>query len=233
MSAFEEVRSIPANFSGLARLFPLPNLVFFPHVVQPLHVFEPRYRDLVEDALSDDGLIAMVLLQPGWERDYEGRPPIAPVACLGRILSHHRLPDGRFNLLLQGLKRAAIRRELPPDQRFREAEVELLDDFYPASGKAARPALERQLVEHTRGLLPDQPELREELDQLLASHLPLGMLTDVFAHTLALPVMAKQRLLAQWNVDRRAALLIERLREIADATKPQLPPNFPPPFSLN
>ena len=69
---------------GVARLFPLPNLVLFPHVLQPLHIFEPRYCDLLEAALADDRLIAMAVLAPGWEKDYEGRPPVHPIACLGR-----------------------------------------------------------------------------------------------------------------------------------------------------
>src|SRR5262245_28887250 len=109
-----------ATAQGPVRLFPLPNLVMFPHVVQPLHVFEPRYCDLLEDALADDRLIAMVLLEPGWEANYEGRPPIAPVACLGKVVAHERLPAGRHNILLRGLRRAAIQRELPASRAFRQ-----------------------------------------------------------------------------------------------------------------
>src|SRR5207253_4170439 len=92
-----------ANFAGVARLFPLPNLVLFPHVVQPLHVFEPRYREMTTDALAGDRLIATALLHPDWEAVYEGHPPIHPVACLGRIVADQRLDDGRFLLLLRGL----------------------------------------------------------------------------------------------------------------------------------
>ena len=69
-----------AAFGGVARLFPLPNLVLFPHVVQGLHIFEPRYRQLMADALAADRLIALVLLKPGWEKDYDGRPAIEAVA---------------------------------------------------------------------------------------------------------------------------------------------------------
>src|SRR3954465_8007381 len=90
------------DFGGTARLFPLPNLVLFPSVVQPLHVFEPRYRQLMVDALAEDRLIAMALLQPGWEDDYHKRPPIYPGVCIGRIFKEEKLEDGRFNLLLQG-----------------------------------------------------------------------------------------------------------------------------------
>src|SRR5262249_61215492 len=103
-----------AGSAGPARLFPLPTLVLFPHVLQPLHIFEPRYRQMTADALAGDRLIAMALLRPGWEKDYEGRPPIYSVICVGRIVAEKRLPDGRFNILLRGVSRARVRRELPP-----------------------------------------------------------------------------------------------------------------------
>src|SRR3990172_3672334 len=84
------------TFSGVARLFPLPNLVMYPHVMQPLHIFEERYREMLEDAVAGDRLIAMALLKPGWETDYESRPPIARFACLGKAVTHPRTPDGRY-----------------------------------------------------------------------------------------------------------------------------------------
>ena len=96
------------TFCGVARLFPLPNLVLYPHVMQPLHIFEDRYREMVEDALAGDQLIAMALLEPGWESEYDSRPPVAPLACLGKIVAHHRLDDGRYNLLLLGVERVRI-----------------------------------------------------------------------------------------------------------------------------
>ena len=82
--------------SDLLPLFPLPNVVLFPNVFLPLHIFEPRYREMVADALADDRMIGMVLLRPGWEHDYEGRPPIYPVGTSGLITNVERLPDGRL-----------------------------------------------------------------------------------------------------------------------------------------
>src|SRR5499427_8446400 len=99
-------------FSGMARLFPLPNLVFYPQVMQPLHIFEPRYRQMTADALAGDRLIAMALLRPGWEPQYEGRPALYPVVCLGQIIADQLLDDGRSNLLLRGLARARILQEV-------------------------------------------------------------------------------------------------------------------------
>jgi uncharacterized protein len=222
--------------TGPVRLFPLPGLVMFPHVVQPLHIFESRYCDMLEDALADDRMICMVLLHPGWERDYEGRPAIAPVACMGKVIAHERMPTGRHNILLRGLHRAAIRRELPPDRAFRRAEVDFLDDFYPSSGAKRRAKMKGELVKLARELMPDSIALHEQLDELLAGQVALGMLTDVFAFTLGFSTALKQRLLAQWNVDRRVALLTEKLAAMAhplDAISPEEAPSFPPKFSLN
>jgi hypothetical protein len=89
-------------------LFPLPNVVLFPNVFLPLHIFEPRYRALVNDALSGDRIIGMVLLQPGYEADYEGRPPVFPVGCAGVMTHAEPLGDGRFNIVLRGIERFRI-----------------------------------------------------------------------------------------------------------------------------
>src|SRR5262245_15586271 len=118
----------PDDFCGTARLFPLPNLVLFPHVAQPLHIFEPRYREMMADALAGDRLLAMALLRPGWEEDYLKQPPIHPVVCLGRVMQEEQLPDGRYHLLLHGLCRARVIEELPTDRLYRTARVDLLRD---------------------------------------------------------------------------------------------------------
>lgn len=236
MSDADENSTAAAQAAGPVRLFPLPNLVMFPHVVQPLHIFEPRYCDMLEDALAGDRLIALVLLEKGWECDYEGRPAIAPVACLGKVIAHERLPTGRHNILLRGLTRAAIRRERPANRSFRLAEVDLLDDFYSASGAARRNKAQRQLVELARKLLPDAVELHEQLDELIASQTALGMLTDIFAFTLNFSPPTKQRLLAEWNVDRRAALLMEKLLALSQRSatlNDTEATESPPRFSLN
>src|SRR5688572_13280494 len=112
-----------ATFCGVARLFPLPNLVLYPHVMQPLHIFEERYRELMQDALASDRLIAMAVLEPGWEAEYDSRPRVSPYACLGKVVAHHRLDDGRYNLLLLGVQRVRICHELAPLRSFRQAEV--------------------------------------------------------------------------------------------------------------
>lgn len=219
------------DFDGLARLFPLPNLVMFPHVLQPLHVFEPRYREMVEEALAGDRLLAMAVLSPGWETDYEGRPPIQPVVCLGRIATHQRLEDGRINLLLAGLRRARLLEELPPQKLFREAQVELLDDVYVEQSNGRRSSLQRRLVKVFWQEMPNLEKVHEKLDQLLAHEVPLGILTDILAFALKLKFEIKQQLLAETDVHRRAEMLLEAVK--AGAPGELAWPNFPPDFSLN
>jgi ATP-dependent Lon protease len=225
MSA-DDLSLVPENFTGQVRLFPLPNLVVFPHVMQPLHVFEPRYRAMIEEALAGDGLIGMALLAPGWETDYDGRPPLRPVGCLCRVATHHKTSEGSYNVLVLGLKRIVIARELPPDKLFREAQVELKNDEYPDAGEAGRLDLQARLLDSFKRVLPKIPEAQDQFDQLLGSNISLGMLTDIVAYTLDLELDFKERMLLETDVDGRATELLNylsRLRRLA----------FPPEFSLN
>ncbi len=240
--AAEELHFDESTFSGQVRLFPLPNLVLFPHVLQPLHIFENRYREMLEEALATDRLIAMAVLAPGWENDYEGRPPLEPTACLGRIVTHQRLEDGRYNLLLAGLRRVRILREAPPLKSFREATVEIVADRYDASSAAERPRLQRSLMERFRRVLPNMPEVHKQLEELLCTDVSLGMLTDLVAYALSVPTTAKAALLAEPNVDRRCAELLRLLAETADAAAAppasndavgRSPDRWPPDFSRN
>jgi Lon protease-like protein len=235
MATFDELAFSVDRFSGQVRLFPLPNFVLFPHVMQPLHVFEPRYRDLLEDALAGDGLIAMAVLGPGWERNYEGRPALYPTACLGQISAHCRLSDGTYNVLLVGLRRVRLLRELKPARRFREAEVALCDDVYPARPLAHRRALQRDFREALQRFLPGHPAAQEQLDQLLDNDVPLGTLTDVIGYMLDLDVAQKHLLLGEVDVYRRAELLLGHLSPLAGSaiTDAISAFAFPPAFSTN
>ena len=96
---------------GRLKVFPLPKAVLLPGSGLPLHVFEPRYRALVEEALESDRVMAVARLAPGWESAYEGRPRLMPVAGAGVIEEHEKLPDGRFNILVRGVARVRIRGE--------------------------------------------------------------------------------------------------------------------------
>ena len=103
-------------------VFPLPTVVFFPKTYLPLHIFEPRYRQMVADASIGGQCIAMALLKEGWEPHYNGNPAIYPVLCVGRIVSVHPFLDGRSNILLQGLAICEIRQE-HFEKPYREATI--------------------------------------------------------------------------------------------------------------
>jgi len=112
-------------------VFPLPNVVFFPGTNLPLHIFEPRYLEMVKDAVQNKQLIGIFLLQPGWEMQYYGNPPVFPVGCAGELLYVEQAPEDRFNIVLRGLYRArAIEtvQELP----YRRMRVEALPDILTA-----------------------------------------------------------------------------------------------------
>lgn len=115
--------TLTVDFSKPIRLFPLAKCILLPHATVPLHIFEPRYRTMVSDALDSDGLIAMAtFLDESYADDYEGCPAIRPHVCVGYIAHHERLYDGRYNILLQGVARASIHEELERhEQGYRQA----------------------------------------------------------------------------------------------------------------
>ena len=108
-------------------IFPLPNVVLFPNVFLPLHIFEPRYRAMVADALEGDRIIGMTLLQPGFEANYEGRPAVYPIGCAGVITHTEPLPDGRYNIVLRGIERFRVEGE-DDSRAYRLARVVALPD---------------------------------------------------------------------------------------------------------
>jgi Lon protease-like protein len=222
-----------AGFDGTARLFPLPNLVLFPHVMQPLHIFEPRYRQMTADALAGDRNIAVVLLDSGWETNYEGAPPIQEVACLGKIVAENRLDDGRFNILLRGLARIRIDHEVPQAKPYRLARVELLEDIIPVQSLTVR-KLRKQLVRNVPAWFPAKGKVLDEFKKLLRGDLPLGTLCDIVAFALPLDVAFKQKLLEELDVEKRARSLLDYLEthEAPQATE-VLERKFPPEFSVN
>ena len=119
---------LPIDWLSELAVFPLPRVVFFPGTMLPLHVFEPRYRALTRDCLAQNRpVIAVTLLKPGYEANYEGRPAIYEICTVGRIDQHEELADGRFNLVLRGLHRVKLT-ELPPGElAYRRARAEILD----------------------------------------------------------------------------------------------------------
>ncbi|HTE50433.1 MAG TPA: LON peptidase substrate-binding domain-containing protein [Kofleriaceae bacterium] len=135
----EATENAIADPEALATLpiFPLADCVLLPGGLLPLHVFEPRYRDLTRDCLAGRRLIGMARLRPGHDSDYDSRPPIYDRCGVGRIMASEELPDGRFVLLLRGVARVEIARELPADRSYRLVEAHRLIDAH-CDANAAR-----------------------------------------------------------------------------------------------
>ncbi len=222
----------PRSFSGQVRLFPVPNLVMFPHVLQPLHVFEPRYRAMMKDALDGDQLIAMAVLRPGWEADYEDRPRLYPMACLGQIVNSQQLEDGRYHLLLQGLGRIALGDELAQAQPFRIASAELQTDDCDPDGANRRRTLKREILDAAGDTVSEVSSRHVRIEEMLGEEMALGVLTDILAYSLSLPLELKAEMLGELNVDLRAAMLLSHLK--AEPGSAMHDDNsFPPGFSPN
>jgi Lon protease-like protein len=128
----------------LIPVFPLPNVVLFPNVFLPLHIFELRYRAMVSDALAGDRIIGMVLLQAGYEADYEHQPPIYPIGCAGVITHAEPLDDGRFNIVLRGIEKFRVTGE-QGGKPYRQAEVEALVEETPEPDRGAIRAQRQRL----------------------------------------------------------------------------------------
>jgi Lon protease-like protein len=186
-------------------IFPLPNVVLFPQVFLPLHIFEPRYREMVADALQGDRLIGMVLLRPGWEGNYEGRPPVYPIGCAGVITHHDRLPDGRYNIVLRGLEKFRITGE-DPSGAYRVATIESLHDQLADDDRSeirsARERLEKLLIPQAQG---------HGADTKLPASLNDEDLVNTLAQYMQLEPLEKQALLEREGTLARCRSLIELL----------------------
>jgi len=186
-------------------LFPLPDVVLFPGVSRPLLIYEPRYREMVADALKGNRVIGMVLLRPGFEKDYEGRPPIYGIGCAGMIEDYELFSDGRYAILLRGLTTFRVVSE---DQRkpYRLGRVEAIPELLKNEDLGALSAL------------------RVRLERLLPTVLPLDVeppdaglgdaeFVNVTAQSLSMPEADRQDLLERNSVLLRARALVERLEK--------------------
>jgi len=194
-------------------IFPLPSVVLFPEVTLPLHIFEPRYREMVADALTGDRLIGIVLLRPGWEPEYEGRPPIYEVGCVGVISHHERLADGRYNIVLQGVDRVRLTGE-SDGRPYRRAFIEPLGDPIGLGDREplreARHRLESLVAPFSE---PAGAELK------IPASVPDVELVNALAQYLPLEPVEKQALLERDGVLARCRALVELLEMKAILSK--------------
>jgi len=185
----------PPDSATLAALpiFPLPNGVLLPGGLLPLHVFEPRYRDLARDCLASNHFMGVARLRPGFESSYYGRPPVYERFGVGRIICSEELPDGRFALVLRGVARAELARELPADRTYRLVEARMLVDADHDRD---------EVCDHHRRLVALCDRLAEVIDQggpqlrdLVRAFDEPGACADAIAAALVMDTDARQELL--------------------------------------
>ena len=186
-------------------LFPLPETSLFPGVSRPFLIYEPRYREMIADALKGHRIIGMVRLRPGFEKDYEGRPPIYDIGCAGTIEEYEQLPDGRYVILLRGLTTFRIVTE---DQRkaYRLARIEAIPELLKDEDRATLSTLRNRVEKALVTLLPlgvDPPDPSLEDDEFV----------NIVAQNFGMPEATRQDLLERNNVLERARALADLLEK--------------------
>lgn len=197
----------------LVPLFPLPEVVLFPRTIVPLHIFEPRYREMMADALAGDRVIATALLKPGYEPLYYTlRAPIHRLIGVGQILESEQVDNGDYNLLLRGMGRATIVEEVP-GRSYRVARVEPVQTFCSADpGRAGK--LRSELWNAIRGNPGLDPDLRRYWSKLFRADLDLDELSDLIAAGTPVEAELRQCLLEEPDAFVRSSMLLEQLRTL-------------------
>ena len=200
------------------KVFPLPSAVLLPGGALPLHIFEPRYRQLVEHALETDGVFAMAQVIPGQEALLAaGTPALEEMLCVGVVSQHEQTDDGRYNLVLVGVARARLLRELPKTNAYREVEAEVLPD---ASFDEAHEVQLRQAVLELVARLPQ--EVGQRIAQVTA-RAKGGMLADVVAAAIFDDAIQRYEILSELDVSTRVQVVTEELLLLVGQLRPRKP----------
>ncbi len=192
-------------------IFPLPSSVFFPDTPLPLHIFEPRYRDMVEDSIKSNQWIGMVLLKPGWENEYYNKPEVQPIGCAGNLEKWNRLNDGKFDIVLKGQKRFKIINEFG-DTSYRQAEVEWLN---PVNDQPLEPhnTLLNSLMGTFRQFIDSLPEKNsQKVKPDLSDCKTLSQAVDRISYLFDMSLDQKKFFLEEIDVLKRHEFLMEYLR---------------------
>ena len=195
----------PSAIPSEIPLFPLPETSLFPGVSRPFVIYEPRYREMIADALKGNKIIGMVRLRPGFEKDYEGRPPIYGVGCAGTIEEYEQLPDGRYVILLRGLTTFRIVSE---NQRkpYRLARIETVPELLKDEDRATLSTMRNRIEKALVTLLPlgvDPPDPSLEDDEFV----------NIVAQNFGMPEATRQELLERNSVLERARALADLLEK--------------------
>ncbi len=233
----EEV-SIRVNFSKPMPLFPLDHVALLPQQILPLHIFEPRYIQMVDVALDGPGQIAMgTFAGDSWKQTYHGNPPVKPAVCVGQIVQHEHLDDGRYNILLQGVCRARIIEELPPDDERRYRLVRLspigVEQENAEGADNLRDWLSEHLTEEPLSRLTAAGEMLKLVDN---EQLPASVLLEIVSFVLVSDDRTRYALLAEGDTERRSRLVRDSLIDLGDLIRKavaQRPDEWPKGCSWN
>lgn len=232
MTSSVETSAELKDFSGLAPLFPLPNVVLFPHALLPLQIFEPRYRQMTADVLEGERLIAMSLLRPGWQYfAQDDAPPIHHMVGLGKVIAYEKLDDGRFYLVLRGLARAKLISEQVVDLPYRIGHLEICSDQGDMPSEFDAQVRAEELVRRFAQLFPGTTV--QKLFVQAIEEVPLATVCDVLLGSLTMASELSQQFLDELSVETRSRMLLDLLQGAIDHSGNVLGRAFPPDFSSN
>ncbi len=197
-------------------IFPLPEVVFFPETILPLHVFEPRYRQMIKDCLDGDGWLGVVMLQPGWEKDYQGRPPVHAIAGAGEVIQAEVLADGRYNILLDGRARIRILEEEAPNGRlYRVVRAQRIEDQGPSPADRTFPGRLQELrTAHAQLLMALGQSHPDVVGRLTVAGASPGAVIDRIVAAVVPDSEVRQRLLEATDLSERLDLAVGALGEL-------------------
>lgn len=196
-------------------VFPLPNVVFFPGTVLPLRVFEPRYRQLVDDAVrSSEPRIVMALLRPGWESDYYGSPQIFEIGGLGILAEVEERDDGDLNIVLEGQSRCRIV-SFTQEDPYRVATIEPLVELLPDEMESD--ALASGLISRFDTLTNSLGDPARWADFLRGAN--FQTVVNSICSTVMIPHEEKQRLLEMESLKSRAEAVLGILNQLLSQTE--------------
>ena len=226
--------SLPDDFDGTVRLFPLKNVVLFPGVVQAFNIFEPRYREMMQDCLDSDQLLTIATVDSLSDVLPSGEPAIEPIVCVGRVLNSTKLDNGNFNLLLIGVRRAMVLTELDTHLPYRLAEgkiqnEDLTEQFSDGVSREMIFSKLSELLQSTSGINDQVVNQFDEKD------LPLCRLVDMVCCASGMTSDDQYRILSTLDLNHRVRLLLSLLDQRIQGIRQDndLGPGFPPKFSLN
>jgi Lon protease-like protein len=185
-------------------IFPLPSSALIPGGHLPLHIFEPRYRQMMADVLAGDRVLGVALLAPGWESEYQGRPPTYSIIGAGYVQAAERLPDGRYNILVHGVRRVRVIEEHDPIRSYRVVRAEPVADIVQPGERLlleAQSQTLRQLVLDLAAALPDNAAA--PLADACVRERDPGRLADLVGAAVIVDHRQRQEFLEEFAVGKR------------------------------